>query len=274
MLALGNNRPLITKAMRSYRYLILGLAAFLSSCSIINLDTFYDANPMNIPLHKEKNELKGTAGYGSILGFNADASYAISNNIVIKGSGTFNHQYLVKNRLFGGNLFDLNNHYLEGAVGYFKPAQTALINNLEWSTGYGNGLTDKSARDRYYGRYHKFFLQFNAGHKREKFEYGFGLRYNSIYFPSLNQITRSEPFFEPEFENFRNLHLPNIEIAAKLASGGKKIKFTFQYGLAIPLAEKSFLRAYNNFTPGFSYWSAICNVGMQYNFVLRKQEKP
>ena len=106
--------------MRYFILVALCSSFLFSSCSIINYNSAYDANVLNIPLHKTKNELKGSVGYGSILGFNSDVSYAATKNIAIKAAGNFNHQYLTRNRLFGGDLFDLKNHYLEGGAGYFN----------------------------------------------------------------------------------------------------------------------------------------------------------
>ncbi|MBK0402967.1 hypothetical protein I5M27_08205 [Adhaeribacter sp. BT258] len=81
--------------------------SLLTSCSIINHDAIYDANALNIPLHKEKQELKGSTGYGSILGFNTDVSYAATKYISVKAAVNYNHQYLIKNRLLGKDHFNL-----------------------------------------------------------------------------------------------------------------------------------------------------------------------
>src|SRR5688572_12273087 len=119
--------------------------SLLTSCSMINNGSIYDANPLNIPLHKVKNEVKGSAGYGGILGFNADASFTASDGIVLKAGGVYNHQNLIHTSMMG-NDYNINykNHYVEGAAGYYKFLENNYVNSVELSAGYGNGLTKKT----------------------------------------------------------------------------------------------------------------------------------
>jgi hypothetical protein len=240
----------------------------LSSCSVINYGSAYDANALNIPLHKEKNEVKGSVGYGSVLGFNADVSYAATSKISVKVAGNYNHQYLVRNRLFGGNHFDLENHYLEGGLGYYKYRKDAFFNSMEGSGGYGNGLTFKKSGDRFDGNYHKYFLQVNMGHVKDKLEFGFGLRYSGLFYPVLKHEKRNREFMEPEAFTYKNLFMPSLEWATFFSAGSNRLKATTQFGIAIPLKEKSFLNRYQLNNSSFSYWSAIFNIGIRYNFSL------
>lgn len=254
--------------MRYFNFILAVCSLFqLSSCSLINYGSAYDANALNIPLHKEKNEVKGSVGYGSVLGFNADVSYAATSKISVKVAGNYNHQYLVRNRLFWEDHFDLKNHYLEGGIGYYKYFTNSFINSLEGSSGYGNGLTFKKTGDRFDGRYHKYFLQFNAGHVQDNMEFGFGIRYAGIYYSELNYITRDR-FEETQHISFKNIYLPSLECATFFSAGSKRLKATTQFGLAIPLKEKSFLSHKGIYSPPFSYWSAIFSIGLRYNLSL------
>jgi hypothetical protein len=262
--------------MRFFSWLCaLSSLGLLTSCSLINYYSAYDANSLNIPLHKEKREIKGSAGYGSILGFNADASYAVTRNLSVKAGANYNHQDLVRNRLLGGNRFTMTNHYLESAAGYYKYLENPFINSLELSAGYGNGLTDQNlGGGRFNGRFHKYFLQFNVGHVSDKIEFGIGVRYSGIYYPVLRQKVWDEYTFEPVNYQYSNLRLPSLECAVMSAFGGKKLKATVQYGLAFPLKEIRELRNRNAFTNyKLNYWSAIFQVGIRYNFLLAKEDK-
>jgi hypothetical protein len=244
--------------------------SLLSSCSIINLDAIYDANALNVPMHKAKHQLKGSAGYGSILGFNTDVSYAATSNLSVKAAANYNHQYLVRNRLLGTNHFDLKNHYLEGGIGYYKYLPQFIINSLELSAGYGNGLTKKGASDRFNGKYHKVYLQFNAGHLFEKAELGLGVRYSEIIYPQLYHAVRDRDYLESPEYNYSNLHLPTRETALMGAIGGEKLKFTLQYGLAIPFRKINVpLDATGYKFHTLNNWSAIFQVGIRYNLMLK-----
>src|SRR6478735_7011785 len=162
--------------MRNFKIIsVVCSLSLLTACAGVNSDSIYDANSLNIPMHKAKNEVKGSAGYGGCLGLNADVSYTPTNSIVVKAGGNYNHQNLVRSSFMSSDYYlDLENHYTEGAVGYYKFLESDFINSVELSAGYGNGLTKKtkghflSDATGYEGNYQKYFLQCNVGYISDK----------------------------------------------------------------------------------------------------------
>jgi len=243
---------------------------------MLNDDSIYDANSLNIPLHKTKNEVKGSAGYGGCLGLNADVSYTPTNSIVLKAGGNYNHQNFVRTSFMGDEYnLNLKNNYKEGAVGYYKFLKNHFINSVELSAGYGNCLTKKtyeysfSDRQVYEGNYQKYFLQCNLGHVTNKAEFGIAARYSRIFFPTLK-----DNLYVPSLKNLsttKNIRIPAVEIAVMAAIGKENLKATLQYGLAVP--QKQTNLTYTNGSFGVESMSMIFQLGIRYRFLLAKPEK-
>ncbi|MBK0402966.1 hypothetical protein I5M27_08200 [Adhaeribacter sp. BT258] len=69
------------------------------------------------------------------------------------------------------------------------------------------------------------------------------------------------------------MHLPTLEWALMGAMGGKKLKATLQYGLAIPLKKIRVPLDETNYRfQTLNNWSAIFQIGVRYNFLLTKKE--
>ncbi len=130
----------------------------LASCTIIPHTT-------DIPLIREKGDLRIDTGVSVIPTANATVSYGLSEKIAVQAYGSYgaDHPY-----------------YFQGAVGLFKNKENNYI--TEWDAGVGTGNSEayESGKwGRLEGNYQLYFTQFNIGKLNSNFlnaDYGLGLK--------------------------------------------------------------------------------------------------
>lgn len=130
----------------------------LVSCTIIPHTT-------DIPLIREKGDLRVDAGVSIIPTANATVSYGLSEKIAVQAYGSYgaDHPY-----------------YLQGAVGLFKNKENNYV--TEWYAGAGTGNSEayeSGQWGRLEGNYQLYFTQFNIGKLNSNFlnaDYGLGLK--------------------------------------------------------------------------------------------------
>ena len=144
--------------MKHFQYPILFvcLSAFLTGCAVW-------PKTVDIPLIKEKNDLRIDAGIALIPAANATVSYGLTDKIAVQ--------------TFGG--IDVDGlHYFQGAAGLFKDRGNNFI--TEWYAGVGTGISNVfKGPGRLKGDYQLYFMQFNIGKLSGRFlnsDYGFGLK--------------------------------------------------------------------------------------------------
>uniref|UniRef100_UPI00321775A3 hypothetical protein n=1 Tax=uncultured Draconibacterium sp. TaxID=1573823 RepID=UPI00321775A3 len=138
--------------------LILFITVLISGCAIIPQTT-------DIPLIREKGDLRIDAGVSLIPTANATVSYGLSEKIAVQAYGSYgaDHPY-----------------FIQGAVGLFKNKGNNIV--TEWYTGVGTGnaeVTDSSDPGKLKGNYQLYFTQFNIGKLNSNFlraDYGLGLK--------------------------------------------------------------------------------------------------
>lgn len=89
----------------------------LSSCS----HTYYVPNTVNVPLFKEKNEVRLAGYYASdeVTTYEIQGAYSITNSLAIMVNGMYAYEYTSEDYGFG--------HYLDAAVGYYKPLNKHFV---------------------------------------------------------------------------------------------------------------------------------------------------
>lgn len=138
--------------------LFISLVVSMSSCTVIPHTT-------DIPLIREKGDLRVDAGVSIIPTANATVSYGLSEKIAVQAYGSYgaDHPY-----------------YLQGAVGLFKNKENNYV--TEWYAGAGTGnaeVTDSANPGKLKGNYQLYFTQFNIGKLNSNFlnaDYGLGLK--------------------------------------------------------------------------------------------------
>lgn len=138
--------------------LFISVLILLSSCTIIPHTT-------DIPLIREKGDLRIDAGVSIIPTANATVSYGLSEKIAVQAYGSY-----------GADL----PYYLQGAVGLFKNKGNDVV--TEWYAGAGTGNSEAYESGKWgtlKGNYQLYFTRFNIGKLNSNFlnaDYGLGLK--------------------------------------------------------------------------------------------------
>lgn len=132
---------------------------FTSSCCV------YYPQSTDIPLIKQKNDLRIDAGVSLIPSINTSVSYGISNRFAIQAFGSVGTD---------------RSKYFQLAPGMYKNFPNKFVTELY--TGFGAGYGD-AYRDaipgRLYGNFELYFLQLDFGRNDCRFlnmDYGFGIK--------------------------------------------------------------------------------------------------
>ena len=245
-------------------YILLSVPWFTFSCSLVSHHSGYDANPVFAPFHEKAGEIKASAGYGRVLGIQSNISYSVTNRFAIMAGGVYNHQTIATIGIFNPIYFKLKNHYIEGAIGYYFPVNGKALTQVEIYAGLGSGIISKktgfkrsfsSSYSEFKGNYQKPFLLITAKKPISgDYELGFGNRLSYIQFPEFNYSSYGD---SANYTNASTLVTEPVLIFNK----GKRLKFTSQCGLAIPLT-KAFTTVSGT---SYSNASILFQLGFKYN---------
>lgn len=240
------------KPLKIYLHSLLPIISLFSSCSLINQSSGYDASPVFASHHEKAGEVKASAGYGGMLGVQSHVSYALTNRLVIMTGGVYNHQTVRALGILDPIYFKLRSHYYEGALGFYLPIKEALFTNFEVMAGLGKGVVDKknsfyksfsnSYNDSYSqarGNYTKSFFQLSAKLPTTNVssEIDFVLA-NRISYLRFSKLSFYEMYtYQNDTINFDKSSVTLLE-PVLILNCGKKLKFTGQIGLAIPISKK------------------------------------
>jgi hypothetical protein len=195
--------------------LLIGLLIplMITSCCV------YHPQTIDIPLIKQKHDLRLDAGISIIPSANATISYGLTNKIAIQGFGTIGSD---------------DRYYFQIAPGMYKKFKNKTVGELYAGFGYGYGNAYRDANPgNMFGNYQIYFVQYNFGKYDSKFlkmDYGFGLK--TGYFHS---ILTDENYYRFYSENgpFASYNEKSILVEPLVFArfGGEKIKFNIKVGL-------------------------------------------
>lgn len=169
----------------------------------------------DIPLIKEKNDLRIDAGFSSMFSAYSTISYGLTDKIAVQVYGNYLHGY-----------------HFHGALGYYKNFKEKNVFEAYSGLGYGNGEAYKDANPGHLtGDYYLPFAQLNYGRVNCRFahlDYGIGLKTGYM---TSNFLDKN--FYEP------NESLPYIsykdnsillEPTLFMRLGGYRLKFDIKIG--------------------------------------------
>jgi len=154
----------------------------LASCTIIPHTT-------DIPLIREKGDLRIDAGVSVIPTANATISYGLSEKIAVQAYGSYGAD---------------NEYYLQTAAGLYKNHNQNLVTEWYLGAGTGNSYTYKDSNPgNLEGNYQIYFTQFNIGKLNSNFlnaDYGLGLKaaYERTKFTDMDYFNIY--YFEDDFD--------------------------------------------------------------------------
>ena len=195
---------------------ISGFLIFLimSSCCV------YHPQTIDIPLIKNKNDLRIDGGISFVPTVHATISYGLTNKIAIQAFGSTGSDY---------------RKYFQIAPGIYKDFGNRRVMELYggFGSGYGNAYKDSNP-GRMYGNYQLYFLQYNLGKYSTKsghVDFGFGIR-TGYFHSNLNEHNYYHDSPGSENEPFINYKENSIlvEPLAFFRVGGEKVKFSLKVG--------------------------------------------
>ncbi len=242
----------LQKLPRVCRIRVLNLFSIIvylaSSCAPI----YYAPNAHNVPLFKEKNDLRVSAHYSigeDIKAIELQTAYAFDSafSIQLNGMRTIDNE-----KAYGA--------YIDVALGHFKPLPNGWV--FEIYAGFGSGKVNWQYGDSYsnnFGldnprsrvKFSKFFLQPSIGYAGTNLNFAFSYK---IGFLSYNNLLTNIPS-----DQWMNYDLPLIngssylmsEPALTLRLGEELIKLHAQLGYSTNLQNNDFKYNQDNWNLNF-----------------------
>jgi len=261
----------------TYSFIILGLL-ILYSCS----PSTYIRNAVNSPLFENKNELH-TSSYINVGEFDFQMAYSLSSHIGIMANGytAFPNSYRISKGSFYSMKYDL-------ALGYFinlneKHYLSAFI-------GTGQGLLKGDMKRHWAGQwniewldyhtdYNEYYLQLGYYKKTNKWNIGFTMRSNLIYYNSYDyDVVRDEyqsgatPIVFTDTIHKTNVYGYSIDPLINIQLKIHKFRLLGQFGYSISNLDVENLHKYYstkyNYLTDFNahprYQRLIFKIGVQY----------
>ena len=169
------------RIQRSVLPFALLLLPFLSSCL-----TYYP-NLIKTPLMRHKGE-GHAAGYVVKNGFDAYASYAVTDNIAVMGSGTLG---------FNSDAEGTDTHMFgEGAIGVFGQVTEKLTGEAYVGAGFGQStsLQANDSSSRQLGNYFRGFVMGDVSCPVGPADVGVTARLSAVDFLSGREVIDQKPF--------------------------------------------------------------------------------
>ncbi|WP_343701179.1 hypothetical protein [Chitinophaga sp.] len=263
--------------MKKFRLFLMALpVCALFSCS----RDIYVPNQVNVPLLKEKNELKANLSLT-----NWQAAYSITDNIALMVNGQYVHRgWLDVDDNDNDNDDDLfvdkntRGGLIEGGVGFFKAVDTRKRAVFDVYAGYGagafktldrayNSAPDGSVANDYLlrTRFHKFFVQPSFGLAHKVVEAAFTSRFSIVKFHDQTLGVKAFENDTQRRDNFMRLGdkaVPFFEPTFTVRAGYRYIKWYGQLMFSVPMNDET----YNNYNVNDYFQPVSVTMGVTLNF--------
>jgi len=199
--------------MKQYR-LLLGLIISLISTSCY----VYHPQTTDIPLIREKSDLRIDAGVSFVQTVHSTISYGLTNKVAIQAFGSLGNE---------------DKKYFQIAPGVYKNFKNNLVMELYGGFGYGYGdaFKDINPGD-LYGNYYLYFLQYNIGKyslKSGHADFGFGIKTGLFHSDLIDHNFYNRGTEEGPFTNYKENSIL-IEPLVFLRLGGENVKLSLKFG--------------------------------------------
>ena len=253
----------------------------LPACALVSCSRdIYVPNQVNVPLLKEKNELKANLSLS-----NWQAAYSITDNIAVMVNG----QYVYRNWFYNDNnnnndnddvFIDRNTRggLIEGGVGFFKAVDTRKRAVFDVYAGFGGGsfkTLDGAFNDAPSGtpsteyqlrtRFNKFFVQPSFGLAHKVVEAAFTSRFSLVKFSDQTIGAKAFENDQNRRDNFMRLGdkaIPFFEPTFTVRAGYRYIKWFGQLMFSVPMNDET----YNNYNVNDYFQPVSVTMGVTLNF--------
>jgi len=240
---------------------------FIQSCKVM-----YTPNMQNVPLFKEKKELRATVGFND-----AQLAYAITDNIGIMAN--LQHKKptwtstTTTNGIQGAEFnYESEKNLIEAGIGYFKIIEESLVFEVYAGGAVGNIMFKRNYSqapgapstlvDKYSANTSRFFIQPTIGYTDEHLDVALSTRFVALKFSGINTYGFTPNYFlEENRSGLEESFYTFFEPALTSRVGWKYVKLHLQAFLSLQLNNKAL--NYNPF--GF-------NVGIHINIAQRHKE--
>lgn len=227
----------------------------------------YVPNMVNVPLLKEKNELRATVSISDY-----QFAYSATENIAFMLNGYIKNTSVSNSGSYSGSDYSTSRNLVEGGIGYFKP----LTEDFIFETFVGGGIgkfaynntynssyiytgTSGSTNKTYSANFTRYFVQPSIGYSIDFIDFAFSTRIIQLGFNNINNVGYSDSDLRDEnLSSISNTTYYFIEPALTLRLGYKwgKVHMQAVYSNKINSEELN----YQQFT---------MNVGLHINIAPR-----
>jgi len=199
------------KANRLLSGLIISLMS--TSCYV------YHPQTTDIPLIREKSDLRIDAGVSFVQTVHSTISYGLTNKVAIQAFGSLGSE---------------SKKYFQLAPGLYKNnINKSMVMELYGGFGYGYGDAYKDINPgNLYGNYQLYFLQCNIGKysiKSSHTDFGFGIKTGLFHSNLIDHNFYHRGTEEGPFINYKENSIL-IEPLVSLKVGGENLKLSFKFG--------------------------------------------
>ena len=205
----------VEKSSIMKKVFFFGIMIFL----MINGCGVYHPQTTDIPLIRNKNDLRIDAGISVVPTANATISYGLTNKLAIQVFGSIGS----------------DEYYFQVAPGLYKELGQQKVMEFYGGFGYGYGYVYKDAHPgSMFGDYQLYFVQYNLGKyatSSEHIDYGFGIK--TGYFHS--NLTDENYYKFYSYTGPYDIYKENsllVEPIIFLRLGGERVKFRFNAGVS------------------------------------------
>ncbi len=212
---------------------------------------------MDVPLIKEKKDLRIDAGVSSAADVSATVSYGLTEKIAIQGFANYGTD---------------EKYFMQSALGYFK--NTGRNNVFEWYTGFGAGYGytyNDSNPGSLFGNYYIASTQFNFGKLNSRFahmDYGISLKTGFLRTNLTDHNYFDRYFYEDNFDDFLFPKLNDNSILfqpiAFARFGGERLKFNLK-------VSGMWIYKFTNKNKKLPVGNYNVGIGLNYYINLKKQ---
>ncbi|MDD4994163.1 MAG: hypothetical protein PHR83_18235 [Paludibacter sp.] len=243
------------------------LVILLSGCT----HDYYTPNAQNVPMFRDKNELRLSGAFGGSQseGVELQAAYSPVKNFAVMAN------YLTSSIHYNSPGDYGNQNYIEGGLGYYKPISKTAV--FEIYGGYGSGNEHHQYEGSYYsydGTYYygsgfanlsfkKVFIQPSIGLTFDFIDIAFSSRLYSLTFDKVQNYASVDSF---DWGTLHELSLSNVhyflEPAMTFRGGWKNVKLQLQLSTTRLLSLQD---------PIFSYETLHASLGVCFTLNVNKK---
>lgn len=213
---------------KNYVLIVLAIALVLPGCKIM-----YVPNMQNVPLMREKGEIRATVGPSNVQG-----AYAVTENLGTMVNAQFRSTKFTVASGSYETKYETKRWLAEAGGGYFMPLGEKGVFEVYGGGGYG-GVTfnrmpqDSSGQytvsDKYNANMIKTFIQPAIGLTAENVDFSFSLRYTGIKFNSIDTIGYTQfDLVDEEIAGIEKPFYSFVEPAVTVRIGFEYVKFHTQ----------------------------------------------